>query len=250
MNIRLLDQAISFDDRAKRFRIGLVTLSTDHTTEPDFWTMTQGIDAGIYVNRVEQINPTTIDNLKLMAPKIGAAAGLILNGETVDVIAYSCTSATVAIGDELVASKIREHKPDTPVVTPISAALAGFKSLGIQRVSLLTPYIPSVTEAMASCFEQLGLEIINACCMGIEDDRDMARVSPATVVALAKEALDPNAEGLFISCTALRAACVAGEIEAAIGRPVVTSNQAQVWRCLRLAGCEQTVEGYGRLLLH
>jgi maleate cis-trans isomerase len=29
---------------------------------------------------------------------------------------------------------------------------------------------------------------------------------------------------------------------------VVTSNQALAWDCLRLAGCNTAVEGYGRLL--
>ena len=45
----------------------------------------------------------------------------------------------------------------------------------------------------------------------------------------------------------------AGEIdlprlEAALGKPVVSSNQALAWDCLRQAGCDATVEGFGRLL--
>lgn len=248
LDIQLMDQDVAFDERAKAYRIGLIALSTDHTTEPDFAAITRDVDCGVYVSRVEQINPTTIENLRLMAPKIGAAAGTILPEEEVDAIAYSCTSASVAIGNEEIAARIWAVKPGVPVVTPTSAAFAGFAALGVRRVSLLTPYLPSVTEAMAAYFEAHGLEIVNAACLGIEDDRDMARVSPRAVVAKALEVIDPAAEGLFLSCTALRAAEVAGEIEAAIGRPVVTSNQAQAWRCLRLAGCPQKIEGYGRLL--
>jgi maleate isomerase len=41
---------------------------------------------------------------------------------------------------------------------------------------------------------------------------------------------------------------VAGRIEDELGIPVVTSNQALVWRALRLAGCQLPVPGHGRLL--
>ena len=58
----------------------------------------------------------------------------------------------------------------------------------------------------------------------------------------------PDAEALFVSCTALRSAEVAEEIESRIGRPVVTSNQALFWRSLRAAGCGLPVPGHGRLL--
>ncbi|MEP0324600.1 MAG: ectoine utilization protein EutA, partial [Bauldia litoralis] len=57
-----------------------------------------------------------------------------------------------------------------------------------------------------------------------------------------------RSEGLFISCTALRAAEVVATIEAACGVPVVTSNQASAWMCVRLAGIDRPIAGYGRLL--
>jgi maleate cis-trans isomerase len=41
--------------------------------------------------------------------------------------------------------------------------------------------------------------------------------------------------------------CIA-RIEAAIGKPVVTSNQASAWAMRRLAGLGAPVPGYGRLL--
>jgi maleate isomerase len=37
-------------------------------------------------------------------------------------------------------------------------------------------------------------------------------------------------------------------LEQAIGKPVITSTQATLWHALRLAGVEDRVTGYGRLL--
>ena len=58
----------------------------------------------------------------------------------------------------------------------------------------------------------------------------------------------PEADGLFVSCTDFRAAQVIDEIEAKIGKPVVTSNQASFWQSVRKAGYEKPLSGFGRLL--
>jgi maleate isomerase len=240
--------APSLDERPVPRRIGLVALATDHTSERDFARVVPTGEAGIYVARIAYANPTTPANLRRMQPHLADAAGLILPDEPLDALCYSCTSASVAIGDEAVEAALREGKPGVPVVTPPAAARAAFRALGVRRISLLTPYTRETTAPMADYFADRGFELCSVACFGLEDDRVMARVRPDAIVAAAVEATAPDAEALFISCTALRAAEVAERVEAAIGRPVVTSNQASVWRCLRLAGIDRPLAGHGRLL--
>jgi maleate isomerase len=55
-------------------------------------------------------------------------------------------------------------------------------------------------------------------------------------------------EGVFISCTALRAAGTIEPIEEKIGKPVITSNQALLWDALRLGGYNKVIPGYGELM--
>jgi maleate isomerase len=112
---------------------------------------------------------------------------------------------------------------------------------------VLTPYTPEVSGPLGDYFTAQGLDLLSLTCLGLSDDREMARIAPESIVEAALEAMDARAEGLFISCTALRAAQVAEAIETRLGRPVVTSNQAMVWRALRLAGCPATLAGFGRL---
>jgi maleate isomerase len=64
----------------------------------------------------------------------------------------------------------------------------------------------------------------------------MARIPPRALVDLARGSTEPEADALFISCTAVRAALAAAEIEQAIGKPLVSSNLATAWACLRLCG--------------
>jgi maleate isomerase len=58
-----------------------------------------------------------------------------------------------------------------------------------------------------------------------------------------------TAEALFLSCTGFQGHAAVASLEAAMGRPVVTSNQAQLWKALSLIGYAEPVRGVGRLLL-
>ncbi len=238
VDINLHGRKPRLDERPLEKRIGLVILSTDHTTEVDFQRMVASDRIGVYVNRIPYANPTTPENLMKMQPALSEGASLILPDEPLDAVMYSCTSASVVIGDVRIEEAIRAAKPGVPVVTPTAAAVRGLRALGAHSISILTPYTIDTSRPMADYFASLGFTINRFTCLGFEDDREMARIAPDEIVSLASEAMDPLSQSLFISCTAVRAAQVAGRIEAAIGKPVITSNLATAWACLRL--CSET----------
>jgi len=247
-DIRLHAARPPLDPRPLKKRIGLIILATDHTSEVDFARMVASDRVGVYVARIPYANPTTPENLRRMQPALTTAAALILPDETLDAVCYSCTSASVVIGDAEIEAAIRAAKPDVPVVTPPMAAMRGLRAFGARRISVLTPYTVETSRPMAAYFAGHGFDIESFTCLGFEDDREMARIAPAALVDLAREATHPDAEALFISCTALRSAPVAADIEKAIGRPVVTSNQASAWNCLRLCGDDTAHAESGRLM--
>jgi maleate isomerase len=234
--IVLAETKPALEDRPLKKRVGLVTLATDHTTEPDFQRLVASEEIGVYVARIHYANPTTPENLRKMQPELSAGAGLILPGERLDAVCYSCTAASVVIGEAAVRAAIQAAKPGVAVVTPTAAGVAGLRAFGAKRISLLTPYTVAVTRPMVDYFVRAGFEIANATCLGFDDDREMARIAPRSLVDLARWAVEPDADALFISCTAVRAALAAGEIEQAIGKPLVSSNLATAWACLRLCG--------------
>jgi maleate isomerase len=236
------------DRRPMEKRVGLIVLATDHTTEPDFQRLVAGPRTGVYVSRIAYSNPTTPENLRRMQPGLSAGAALLLPGETLDAICYSCTSASVVIGDAEVEAAVREAKPGVPVVTPPMAAMRGLNALGARMISILTPYTVETSRPMADYFAAHGFGIASFTCLGLDDDREMARIAPATLVELARQATARSAEALFVSCTALRSALAATAMEEAVGRPVVTSNQASAWNCLRLCGLDAPQPHFGRLM--
>ncbi|MBZ9797310.1 ectoine utilization protein EutA [Mesorhizobium sp. ES1-4] len=246
--IKVYPNRPALDDRPLARRVGLIILATDHTTEPDFRRMVASERIGVYVARIPYANPTTPENLRKMQPALTAGAALILPDEPLDAICYSCTSASVVIGDGEIEAAIHAAKPGVPVVTPPKAGVRGLNAFSVRRISILTPYTVETSRPMATYFAERGFEIASFTCLGFEDDREMARVTPATLVDLARQAMHPQADALFVSCTALRGALAVTGMEQAIGRPVVTSNQATAWNCLRLCGDEAAHPEFGRLM--
>ncbi|MCV0394171.1 MAG: ectoine utilization protein EutA [Rhizobiaceae bacterium] len=234
--IRLAGGSVALDPSPHEKRVGLLVLATDHTSEADFRRMVASNRIGVHVARIAYANPTTPENLRRMQPSLGQGADLILPGERLDALCYSCTSASVVIGDEAVEAALSDAKPGAAIVTPPSAAAKGLAALGARTISILTPYTVETSRPMADYFAALGFEIASFDCLGFEDDREMARITHASIVEAAVGATAPEAEALFVSCTALRAASVVPEIEQRIGRPVVTSNLASAWACLRACG--------------
>jgi maleate isomerase len=58
--------------------------------------------------------------------------------------------------------------------------------------------------------------------------------------------IDPT--GIIAACLNFRTHEIIDTLEAQIGKPVVTSTQAVLWRLLRLAGFAAPIPGFGRLL--
>lgn len=247
-SVALLDERPGFEPRPERWRVGLIVLATDLTSERDFARLCPEEGLAIYVNRISFANPTDEKNLLAMRPSLTEAARLILPGEMLDAIAYSCTAASALLGDGVIRQAIQAAKPETPVITPTTAAFKAFDTLQVRKVSLLTPYTEVVTDILANYFEASGIEILNAACVGLSDDREIARIPTDSILAAASATCHPDAEALFISCTALRAVPVVDQVEDKLGIPVITSNQAMFWQTIRSAGCNTPVSNCGRLL--
>ena len=63
-----------------------------------------------------------------------------------------------------------------------------------------------------------------------------------------RAACPPDADGVLIAGTGFRCVGTLEALEGDLGRPVISANQASLWRCLRESGVRDAVDGYGRLL--
>lgn len=237
---------VDLDPLGEVQRLGLVALSTDLTFERDAAKVVPQDRGALHVSRIAFANPTTPANLRAMAPRLSDAADLLVPGVELAAICFGCTSASVTIGDAVVDEAFGRVRPGVPVVTPARAAVAAFGALGMRRIALLTPYLVETTGPVQAYFTAAGLDVVRTSCLDMADDREIARISGRTIQDTAAQADSPDAEAIFISCTAMPALGLIARIEDALGKPVVTSNQASLWQMLTLSGLDLP-KGFGQL---
>ncbi|MEP7020970.1 MAG: aspartate/glutamate racemase family protein [Pseudonocardiales bacterium] len=196
----------------------------------------------------DQITPET---LRAMEPRLRESAAMILPSGTLDVVAFACTSASMAIGEETVFERIREAKPGARCTTPITAAFAAFGALRAQRIAVLTPYRADVNRIVADYISARGFEVPVFGSFNEESDAAVGRITPAsTRHGIATLIADHDVDAVFVSCTSVRLAGIVASIEAEIGLPVTSSNHAMAWHAMRLAGVETAFPQLGRLYEH
>ena len=220
-----------------RIRFGLVALATDLTFEADLAAMLPP-QARLHVTRVAFANPTTPANLMAMGPRLADAAATIVPGVPLAALCFGCTSGSAVLGNDAICTAFAAARPEARVVTPTLGLLDAAAALDIRRVAIMTPYLPETMEPLVAYLGECGLEIPAAHCLGLADDRDMARIPAADIVAGALAADHPDAEAVFLSCTSLPALPVLDEIERRLGKPALCSNQVCAWSMLRAAGLE------------
>src|SRR5258708_174435 len=132
--------------------------------------------------------------------------------------------------------------------TPPTAALAALRALKLARIAVLTPYTEGVNRLVHRYFTERGIDIAAFGAFNKESDAEVAAIAPASILAAAQALDAPDIDGLFLSCTGMRALGIVEALEERLGKPVVTSNQALAWHALRLAGHAAPIAGFGRLL--
>lgn len=236
------------DGIAGRAAIGLVVLASDQTMEHEFRRIVRQDGVAFYESRLFNDNDITPETLRAMQSRIAPAASLILPGMPLDVVAFGCTSAAMELGEETVFDELRKARPEARFTTPITGALAAFKALGMRRIAVLTPYSREINENVRCYIEGRGVTVSAIGTFLRTDDREAARISPASTRDAAIEVLKrPDVDGLFVSCTSLQVAPIAREVEDATGKPITSSNLAMAWHCLRLAGIDDPQPEFGSL---
>lgn len=233
----------------RRARIGIVVPSVNTVMEP--WAqkvVPEGV--GVFAARMFIPPATTPEAFVEMDRNEGKAAIRQLSSVFPDAIAYGCTASSIVQGlayDAHLRAEI-EHDYRTPSTTAAHAIITAAHALGARTVSIVSPYTREVDEAEHRYFSDAGLTVVGGACLGITDGFALAEPEPDTLFELGLRGCDPRAEALIMTCLNTRSHTVIERLEQALGKPVITSTQATLWHALRLAGIDDRIGGYGRLL--
>lgn len=236
------------DGIGHRARIGLIVLATDQTIEHEFRRMLDLPGVALYQSRIWNDPQVTPDTLRAMEGTISEGTRVIVPNVELDVVAYACTSGAATIGEPAVHARIRDVRPGVACTSPMEATVAALAALGARRVAFITPYVDAINRRMRAYLSARGLEVPVMASWNVADDGVVARICRESVSeAVLEFGGHPAVDAAFVSCTSLRVAEDVEALEAALGKPVTSSNHALAWHCLRLAGYDDAVTGFGQL---
>ena len=231
-----------------RATLGLVVLQTDESVEYEFRQMLPSEGVSLYVTRIPSKPDVTPESLATMEAEIPASVGLLPPSLSFDAVGYACTSGATVIGPERIASLVKQATRVRCVTDPISSVIAACRALNVRRLGFLTPYVPSVSEAMRNLLEDSGFEIAAFGSFEELEEARIARIAPRSILsAISEIAGMAKCDAVFASCTNLRALGIIDAAESATGIPVISSNLALGWNLLRSVGVSIESGPFGRL---
>jgi maleate cis-trans isomerase len=133
-----------------------------------------------------------------------------------------------------------------PALLAAHAVRVALHHLGVTRLALGTPYPESISRQGRAYWEAAGFQIVGY--HRLADVTDIYSETEERAAELARRADTSEAQAVLISGTGLPTVGALERLERELGKPVVSSNQACLWRALRLAGVSEPVTGFGRLL--
>lgn len=164
-------------------------------------------------------------------------------------IAFNCTGASVANGsngDAQLAARMTEALgvPATNTMVSIKQALG---AVDARRLLHVCPFSDVFSRLEREALEAAGHEVVSTVSLDFTDARKAAQMTPDGIAAFVRGHVTGDLGGILLSCANVRAFEAAQPLEAELGLPVVTSNQATLWALLRDAGWHGQVRGGGRL---
>jgi maleate cis-trans isomerase len=232
-----------------RARIGLIIPSVNRMTEPQFnHYAPEGLGIHVARGRVAGQPGKSVADL---TDEIAHAAGTLADAGP-DLIVFHCTHTSMKEGADGEARIIDLIQKTTGIEALSTSSLVkdALRALGIKRLVVLSPYLSNAD--IISYLSAAGFTVVKDVALRCKSAADFEAVTPQRWLELASENDTPEVDGIFLSCTNTTQIEAVTAIEEALGKPVVNSNQAVLWGCLKRLkeklGDNRATPNLGRLM--
>ena len=218
-----------------RVTLGLIAPPTNTVNEVEWNEMLRGVEGvGLQVTRMAlHTDVSSAEGRSALYADL-AQAVRDLAAYKPDVIAYGCTAGSMVSPLDSLTDLMRTFGGVACAATASSLVYAA-RALGLRRVVVATPYHEALTTHELHYLASHGLEVLHIAGLGIggggpHEYVRIARLAPEAIRAHCLATWREGADGMIVSCTALPTLRRLPQLEAAFGRPVVSSNLATLWR--------------------
>jgi maleate isomerase len=242
------------------FRIGQIVPSSNTTMETEIPAMLRAREAveperfTFHSSRM-RMKKVTKEELAAMDADSGRCAAELVDAR-VDVLGYACLVAIMSMGkgyhreseERLHDITVKEGYP-TPVVTSAGALIAGLKTLGAKKVSIVAPYLKPLTCMVTDYIEAEGIQVADSISLEIADNVEVGRRDPMALVSIYKDLKLQGIDVLVLSsCVQMPSLAAISIVEKECGLPVVSASICTTHQMLQRLGLKTYVPNAGSLL--
>lgn len=215
-------------------RLGLLVPSVNSVTEDD--ARHHLPDLAVHVGRIA-VGQGSAADLRTMTEALPAAVSLVADAP-IDALGFACTAGSMIgpLDERATLRVVAEAAGHVPVTTTTTALHAAFAALGVRRLTFWSPYPAFLHEAERRALVEAGLAVTNSRCLDLAAGGPAAEVAPAQIVRMVRETDTDRADAVLVGCANTRATEVVAELEATLGKPVLTANLVLFWHLLALIG--------------
>lgn len=230
-----------------RGKIGLIINSGQVITEP-LYNRLAPPGVGIYASRI-LVEGSVLNNHLTMEKEAFRAARELATAE-VDCLAYCCTFSGVLQGIEGDKKFCQQLAEETgiPTTSTLAAIFEALALLRLRNIVLISPYEEKTHDMEGKFLQANGFRLVKSQSMGITSRKQRTSTTPDEIFRFCRENWDEEADGVFISCMNFNAMPCIAPLEKALGKPVLSSHSATLWKVLRMIGIREPITGFGRLL--
>jgi maleate isomerase len=213
-----------------RARIGLIIPSVNRMTEPQFnHYAPEGLGIHVARGRVAGQPGKSVADL---TDEIAHAAATLADAGP-DLIVFHCTHTSMKEGADGEARIIDLIEKTTGIAALSTSSLVNdaLRALRLTKLVVLSPYMSNAS--IIAYLGAAGFTVVKDVALKCATAADFETVTPQRWLELAQDNDTPEADGIFLSCTNTTQIEAVTAIEAALGKPVVNSNQAVLWGCLK-----------------
>ncbi len=252
------DTAHSADDLkdvlGHRAKIGILVPASNTIVEPEMAAM-QPTGVTNHVSRMSRVKRPANDMVqykKYLGASVDMDAAIdvliacepdiIVHGHSVDSLAKGVTGA------DTMKRHMEAMSGGIPVMLPAHALLKALDVLGKPKnLGVLTPWMPPADEACKAFFSEAGYDVLAI--KGLQHPTPL-HIATATSEVLNQAVDEINVDG--VDCiikvgTNSSMSFLVEEMEARLGKPVLTVNVITYWAGLRKLGIEDRLQGFGQL---
>lgn len=233
--------------RQGRIRIGLLLPSSNTTQEAEFGRILPS-GVSLHVTRLPLRNVDAASTARVVEDIETESRKLADADVDAIVLAATAPSSRNGLGYDRDLIRRIESASGRKATTASTALVQALTRLEVSALTIAGPWSEATNTSSAAFIEASGFKVLAHKALGHVSNLEIGLLDARSAYDLGKAVDRADAGAVMLACGNWMTLDVVDALEAAIGKPVLTTNQVSLWAVLRLAGYHAPIAGWGRLL--